>query len=201
MSLPATRSLWGAARPACARWATPFGELVIVWHEEQLHLGHNRAIVQRVYVPRDGVSQLSLAQREFERAAAGEHPVIASLGETLLRLLAGEAVEPPLAFAALGDCPDLSATRALAEHAVPRGSVTTYGRLAAHLGSPRAARAVGSALAHNPFPLLIPCHRALRADLSLGGYQGGLAMKQALLEMEGHTVVRGRVVSDAPIWH
>jgi methylated-DNA-[protein]-cysteine S-methyltransferase len=44
---------------------------------------------------------------------------------------------------------------------------------------------VGTALARNPFPVVIPCHRALRSDLSLGGYQGGLAMKRRLLEMEG----------------
>jgi methylated-DNA-[protein]-cysteine S-methyltransferase len=46
---------------------------------------------------------------------------------------------------------------------------------------------VGMALARNPFPIIIPCHRAIRADGSLGGYQGGLAMKRQLLEMEGIT--------------
>jgi len=53
------------------------------------------------------------------------------------------------------------------------------------LGKPNAARAVGAALAANPFPLIIPCHRVIRADGSLGGYQGGLKMKQALLRIEG----------------
>jgi len=45
--------------------------------------------------------------------------------------------------------------------------------------------AVGTALAKNPFPIVIPCHRAVRSDGTLGGYQGGLEMKRALLEMEG----------------
>ncbi|HUV77781.1 MAG TPA: MGMT family protein [Desulfobacterales bacterium] len=45
--------------------------------------------------------------------------------------------------------------------------------------------AVGTALAKNPFPIIIPCHRAVRSDGTLGGYQGGLEMKRALLEMEG----------------
>jgi len=49
----------------------------------------------------------------------------------------------------------------------------------------KAAWAVGTALATNPFPIIIPCHHAIRSDGTLGGYQGGLAMKRALLEMEG----------------
>jgi methylated-DNA-[protein]-cysteine S-methyltransferase len=63
--------------------------------------------------------------------------------------------------------------------------VTTYGRLAARLGAPGAARAVGNALARNPFPLIIPCHRCVLEGGQLGGFRGGLEMKRALLEMEG----------------
>ncbi|OPY64243.1 MAG: Methylated-DNA--protein-cysteine methyltransferase [Syntrophorhabdaceae bacterium PtaU1.Bin034] len=69
--------------------------------------------------------------------------------------------------------------------AVPRGKVTTYGSLAAQLSVPGAARAVGTALGRNPFPLVIPCHRVVRSDGSLGGFGGGLPMKRKLLEMEG----------------
>jgi methylated-DNA-[protein]-cysteine S-methyltransferase len=72
-----------------------------------------------------------------------------------------------------------------AEHRIPRGSVSAYGLMARHLGDPRAARAVGSALANNPFPIVIPCHRAIRSDGTLGGFQGGIKMKRALLQMEG----------------
>ena len=74
-----------------------------------------------------------------------------------------------------------------AEHRIPRGWVSTYSRIAAYVGVPGSARAVGNALAQNPFPILIPCHRAIRADGSLGGYQGGTAMKRVLLEREGQT--------------
>jgi methylated-DNA-[protein]-cysteine S-methyltransferase len=82
-----------------------------------------------------------------------------------------------------------------AEHAIPRGRVSTYGAIAAHIGHPGAARAVGRALATNPFPVVVPCHRAIRADGGLGGYQGGIAMKRALLEMEGVKIsAKGRVI-------
>ena len=70
---------------------------------------------------------------------------------------------------------------------IPRGEITTYGDLAVRVGHPGAARAVGSALAHNPIPLILPCHRVLRSDGSLGGFSapGGLTTKQNLLRHEG----------------
>ncbi len=73
----------------------------------------------------------------------------------------------------------------LTENRIPRGMVSTYGRIAERIDKPGAARAVGNALATNPFPLIIPCHRAIRTDGSLGGYAGGIDMKKKLLELEG----------------
>ena len=67
---------------------------------------------------------------------------------------------------------------------VQRGEVITYGELAKEAGSPRAVRAVGSACATNPLPVIVPCHRVLRTDGTLGGYIGGLEAKAALLELE-----------------
>ncbi len=73
---------------------------------------------------------------------------------------------------------------------IPPGETTTYGDLAVRVGHPGAARAVGSALAHNPIPLIIPCHRVLRSDGSLGGFSapGGLTTKQNLLRHEGSLI-------------
>jgi methylated-DNA-[protein]-cysteine S-methyltransferase len=70
--------------------------------------------------------------------------------------------------------------RACAE--IPAGEVRTYGWIAARIGRPRAARAVGAALGANPFAPVIPCHRVVRSDGSLGGYSGrGGARAKALL--------------------
>lgn len=69
---------------------------------------------------------------------------------------------------------------------IPRGEVRTYAEIARAIGRPRAVRAVGNALANNPVPFLIPCHRVVRADGSLGNYSGGgPAVKRRLLEAEG----------------
>jgi methylated-DNA-[protein]-cysteine S-methyltransferase len=65
------------------------------------------------------------------------------------------------------------------------GELTSYSELAEMAGSPRAMRAVGSAMATNPIPIVVPCHRVLRNDGSIGGYGGGLATKRWLLALEG----------------
>ena len=57
--------------------------------------------------------------------------------------------------------------------------------MATEAGSPRAARAAGNALHNNPIPLVVPCHRVLHSDGGLGGYGGGLPMKEYLLKLEG----------------
>jgi methylated-DNA-[protein]-cysteine S-methyltransferase len=71
---------------------------------------------------------------------------------------------------------------------IPRGETVTYGELAARIGMPGAARAVGSAVARNPVSIVVPCHRVVGADGSLTGYAGGVEHKRALLEMEGAVV-------------
>ena len=68
---------------------------------------------------------------------------------------------------------------------IPFGDVRSYGQLAAQVGSPRAARAAGNALGSNPIPIVVPCHRVLHANGSLGGYSGGLDRKRYLLALEG----------------
>jgi methylated-DNA-[protein]-cysteine S-methyltransferase len=69
--------------------------------------------------------------------------------------------------------------------AIPRGKVRTYGELAAKAGSPGAARAVGTCMASNPMPLLVPCHRVVGAHSGLGGFSGGgLSVKLRLLRAE-----------------
>lgn len=84
---------------------------------------------------------------------------------------------------ALNLCPKFQ-RRVLSEvYNIPAGFVSTYGRIASKLST--SPRSVGRALATNPFPIIIPCHRIIRSDGSLGGYQAGKAMKQKLLESEG----------------
>jgi len=68
---------------------------------------------------------------------------------------------------------------------IPYGQTRNYTEMARKAGNERAVRAAGSACGSNPIPLIVPCHRVLRTSGALGGYGGGLPMKQALLELEG----------------
>jgi methylated-DNA-[protein]-cysteine S-methyltransferase len=85
---------------------------------------------------------------------------------------------------------------------IPYGSVDTYGGIARKIGSPRSARAVGNALGKNPFPLLVPCHRVIKGDGSIGGYSapGGAKLKKRLLHAERRekAVRLGRSTTDNP---
>jgi len=68
---------------------------------------------------------------------------------------------------------------------IPFGEVRTYRQMAVTAGSPRAYRAAGNALGSNPIPVIVPCHRVLASGGGLGGYGGGLDVKQQLLQLEG----------------
>lgn len=96
-------------------------------------------------------------------------------------------------FRAPCDLSGLSAfTRAVLEITarIPYGQVRSYRWIAGQLGKPGASRAVGNALARNPIPIIIPCHRVVRSDGDLGGYALGLHWKRKLLELEEGQGVR-----------
>ncbi|HEX2057555.1 MAG TPA: methylated-DNA--[protein]-cysteine S-methyltransferase [Actinomycetota bacterium] len=69
--------------------------------------------------------------------------------------------------------------------AIPFGKVSTYREVARKAGNPAASRAAGNALGSNPIPVVVPCHRVLRTNGTLGGYGGGLDVKEQLLRLEG----------------
>ena len=102
----------------------------------------------------------------------------------LLRYLAGDSQALDLAL----DLPDSSSFRLKVWRTlqtIPYGRVRSYGWVARKLGQPRAARAVGAACGANPLPLVVPCHRVVAGDGSLGGFSGGLPVKKRLLRLEG----------------
>jgi len=116
--------------------------------------------------------------------ASFEESAAEGLKEQLQRYYTGE----PVTFAAKLDLEGYTPFERrvwAATSRIPYGQTRPYSWVAKEVGSPRAYRAVGAALAKNPIPIIIPCHRVLRKDGTLGGYGGGLDMKRGLLEMEG----------------
>jgi methylated-DNA-[protein]-cysteine S-methyltransferase len=176
-----------------SRW----GGLSVVWRKTE---GAPR--VYRVLLPKENELALVQGVTQVALSDAGSllPPEIAEFGERMERFLAGEGVEfeqRHINLLALETCSGFQRRVLLAEYGIPQGWVSTYGRIATHLGVPGGARAVGSALGSNPFPIVIPCHRAVRADGALGGFRGGVEMKRALLTMEGVEISQeGKVLTD-----
>ena len=169
-----------------------FGTLILLWRDTP-----EGPKVARVLLPKDGKATEEMLRLEREGSSTRSSPEMNAWADRIGRYLRGDDIVFPLDLLVLEDCSPFQQKVLRAEHAIPRGFVSTYGRIAAHLGVPGAARAVGGALATNPFPIFVPCHRAIRADMALGGYQGGAVMKRALLEMEGLEVsTEGRVLSE-----
>ena len=177
LPMPAARP----TRPAlgAARWGTvasPIGDL---------HIAVSDAGVAEIGFGWQE-SGVAFADRLIARGfapvadAAAVAPVAAELG----RYFAGEARQ----FAAPIDWRGVTPfARAVLEATarVPFGVTVTYRDIAVATGKPGAVRAVGNALHRNPVPVIVPCHRIVRSDLTLGGYAGGLEAKRRLLALEG----------------
>jgi len=160
--------------------STPFGSVGVIW----AGLNDNPKIV-RILLSKPGLSAKDQVSELYPNSQASSCAEIDNLATAINGLLEGEAIEFPLDVAELSLCTEFQQLVLRAEHRIPRGSVSTYQLIADYLGKRNGARAVGNALANNPFPLIVPCHRAIRSDRHLGGYQGGLEMKRTLLEKEG----------------
>jgi methylated-DNA-[protein]-cysteine S-methyltransferase len=165
------RSKTGGGIERYAPLSSRFGELCIIWEETE-----------------SGPRVLQIALRYTSNSRMGSAiscPEIRELGKRIQAFLDGEPIDFDLEIVAIETCPDFQRRALLAVRKIPRGWVSTYGRMAHHLGMAKGARAVGRALARNPFPIVIPCHRVIMADGEIGGFRGGSEMKRALLKMEG----------------
>ena len=77
---------------------------------------------------------------------------------------------------------------------VPQGKVTTYGELAKAVGFDNGQRAVGKIMNHNPYPVIIPCHRVVKSDGKVGGYAYGAQIKENMLKNEGIKIKDGKIL-------
>ena len=142
-------------------YACPFGNLVIGWSAE-------------------AVASIRLA--EFPPEQSETSPLSDDAAKQLLEYLAGSRQHFDFPIRPEGTAFQKTVWNALRE--IPYGQVRTYGQIAAAIGKPNAARAVGMACNRNPLWIVIPCHRVVGSGGTLTGYAGGLPTKAALLELE-----------------
>lgn len=159
---------------------TPFGSVGIIWH-----VSDDLPLIVNIFLSRPGLPAEDRVSGFFPDAKKSSCASIDTIAESVRAYLEGENIKFSLNLVDLSSYTNFQQSVLRAQHAIPRGSVSTYGLIAAHVGASGGARAVGNVMAGNPFPLIIPCHRTLLSDGRLGGFQSGVKMKRALLEMEG----------------
>ncbi len=155
-----------------ARVTTPLGDMLLAARAD--------ALVYAQFVDRR-VVEPPLGAIEDAR-----HPVLMRAGAALERYLAGEAFAIDVPLAPAGTTFQRNVWSAIA--CIAPGHTATYAQIAAAVGVPRAARAVGAATGRNPLCVFIPCHRVLGARGALTGYAGGIERKRALLALEARAV-------------
>ncbi|HEX9096471.1 MAG TPA: methylated-DNA--[protein]-cysteine S-methyltransferase [Candidatus Dormibacteraeota bacterium] len=124
-----------------------------------------------------------------------DHPILQKTVRQLGEYFDGARTSFDLPLDLEGTRFQLAAWRSLAD--IPFGATTTYGRQAAALGIPTAARAVGAANGANPVCIVLPCHRVIGANGSLTGFGGGLPVKQWLLDHEAEVLTTLTIVSNS----
>ena len=169
-----------------------FDSFTIVWKEID-----TKTQIIRIFLSDPELNSEVKALKANDLIKKKSSPSIELVGEQIQKFLEGEDVKFDLQLIDFDQCSKVQKKVLLAEYGIPRGYISTYKRIANEIGITNGARAVGNALANNPFPIIIPCHRAIKSNGELGGFQGGIEMKRALLEMEGIIFSsNGKVITD-----
>ena len=165
-----------------ALFDTPIGHCGIAWDDD---------VIVGLQLPEARVADTRARLRDrFDDASEGApSPSVQAAIDAIDASLRGEAddlVDVPIA---LDRVPPFARRVYEVVRTIPAGETLSYGEVAAAVGSPGAARAVGQALGRNPFPLVVPCHRVLAAGGRIGGFtaQGGTSIKAEMLAAEGVT--------------
>ena len=171
---------------------TPIGSVVLVWSP----INKNPRVVS-ILLSGTGLSAEDQADHLFVRSRKSSCKEIDAIADSIKACLQGDPIKFSLDIVDLSSFTKFQKSVLRAQYAIPRGSVSTYGLIASHIGTPGGARAVGNVMACNPFPIIIPCHRTILSNFHLGGFQSGVALKRVLLENEGVQFDgMGRVICD-----
>lgn len=158
---------------------TIHGSVAIVWFKRQGAVKIKEIVISN--------PELSAEQRvavKYPEMFPESCAEVAELAKKIQDYCKGKPVEFSQDMLDLTEVPEFRKKVYLTLFRTKRGETLSYGELAQRSGYPRAARAVGTAMKNNPFPFIIPCHRVIRSDGSLGGFFGAEEMKELLIEKE-----------------
>ena len=168
-----------ARPPGFTLFDTPIGVCGVVWSARG---------IAGVQLPEAsaGKTRARLAQRFPAVPAGTPPPAVRRAVEAMTAGFRGEGADLATVVLDMEGVPEFHRRVYAAARAIPPGRTLTYGEIAARIGAPGAARAVGQALGRNPFPIVVPCHRVLAAGGKMGGFSadGGVATKRRMLALE-----------------
>jgi methylated-DNA-[protein]-cysteine S-methyltransferase len=124
------------------------------------------------------------AVETFDRRHTGFHDNAFRVKESIIEYFKGKPISPPWRWLEMGGFTKLQQSVLESTAHIPYGELRSYKDVAVAVGHPRACRFVGTTLANNPFPILIPCHRVIRSDGSSGRFGGGSDLKRKLIDLE-----------------
>jgi len=163
-----------------ALFDTAIGKCGIAW-------GGRGVVGVQLPEAREAETRTTLLRRFPEAREAPPPPDVAAARDGIIELLSGKGADLTVISLDMAEVPAFHRRVYEAARAIPPGATLSYGDIAARVGSPGAARAVGQALGRNPFALIVPCHRVLAAGGKVGGFSanGGIVTKLRLLAIEG----------------
>lgn len=175
---------------------SPIDEITIIWME-------NPFKIEEIILSNTQKTSNEIANDKYPNAKLKKAPKkLKRIIKELNKYFNEKEAHFSLDYLNLDKLTDFQRKVLIAEFNTKKGTVNSYGQLAKLINNPKAYRAVGSALSKNPFPIIIPCHRTVKSDRTIGGFCGiksGLKSKKTLLELEGILVEGRKVLSNSPV--
>jgi len=159
---------------------SPFGDVGIVRVQKNV-----TPSVVRIFLPGKGEKTAERIRHKYPGALKSSNNALKKLCDQVQKFLSGVDVDFSSELLDIEQCYDFQKKVLIKLSRIPRGKVVSYGQLAGKIGSPGAARAVGTALARTPFPIILPCHRVVKSTGHPGNFGGGRKLKETLLRLEG----------------
>ena len=163
---------------------TIHGSVAIVWFKR-----HGSVKIKEIVISNPELSAEQRVAVKYPEMFPESCTEVAELAKKIKDYCKGKPVEFSLDMLDFAEVPEFRKKVYLTLFRTKRGETLSYGELAQRSGYPRAARAVGTAMKNNPFPFIIPCHRVIKSDGSLGGFFGAEEMKQLLIKLESGRVI------------
>jgi methylated-DNA-[protein]-cysteine S-methyltransferase len=156
---------------------TDFGYAGLIFREKPF-------ILSKVLLPRTSKKLLLECLEKAEWGKAGSNEKARRVSESIIAYFKGNVIQPCWEWMDMSGLTALEKTVLLAVADIPHGETRTYKNIAETVSRPKAYRFVGATLAKNPFPILIPCHRVVKSDGSVGQFGGGTEQKRKMIELE-----------------